>query len=166
IQQKHGFIKKGGKILDLGCSPGSWLLFAAKMTGSKGKVIGVDLKPVGRQVPAHVATYTGDVLSMDEGLLASIGRNFDVVLSDMAPATTGIKHVDNARSFHLCRAALSVALDVLKPGGSFVCKIFQGEDFKAFSDDVKTHFKTRKIFKPDSSRKASREIYIIGLGKI
>ena len=166
IQQKHGLIKKGGKVLDLGCSPGSWLLFAAKMTGNRGQVIGVDLKPVSSQVPTHVATYIGDLLSMDEGLLASMGKNFDVVLSDMAPATTGNKHVDNARSFHLCLAALSIALAVLKPGGSFVCKIFQGEDFKAFSDDVKTHFKTRKIFKPDSSRKASREIYIIGLGKI
>jgi 23S rRNA (uridine2552-2'-O)-methyltransferase len=166
IQKKHRLIKKGDRVLDLGCSPGSWLLFAATLTGDRGRVIGIDIKPVSVRVPAHVATHAGDVLDMDAGLLESIGKNVDVVLSDMAPATTGNKNVDNTRSFNLCRAALSVALGVLKPGGSFVCKIFQGEDFKEFSDSVKAGFKTHKIFKPDSSRKASREIYIIGIGKV
>lgn len=166
IQKKHRLIKKGDRVLDLGCSPGSWLMFAANLTGTQGTVIGIDIKPVSVPVPAQVVTYTGDVLDMDAGLLESIGKSVDVVLSDMAPATTGNKHVDNTRSFNLCRAALAIALDVLKPGGSFVCKIFQGEDFKAFSDSVKAGFKTHKIFKPDSSRKASREIYIIGTGKL
>ena len=166
IQRKHRIIKKGDKVLDLGCSPGSWLLYAADLTGKRGRVVGIDQKPVLSQTPSHVATYTGDVLSMDASLLESIGRNFDVVLSDMAPATTGNKHVDNARSFNLCRAALSLAQDVLKPGGAFVCKLFQGEDFKEFTETVKANFKTQKSFKPDSSRKASREIFIIGLGKI
>ncbi len=165
IQNKYNLIKKGNNVLDLGCSPGSWLVYAARFTGSTGRVVGIDLKPVSAAVPSHVSTFTGDVLSLDDLLRDSIGKDFDVVLSDMAPATTGMKHVDAARSFHLCRGALSVARDSLKPGGSFVCKIFHGEDFKPFVDSVKTSFKTYKIFKPQSSRKASKEIYIIGLGK-
>ncbi|MFC1811491.1 RlmE family RNA methyltransferase [Thermodesulfobacteriota bacterium] len=161
IQKKYNLIRKGGKVLDLGCSPGSWLVYAANLTGDTGRVVGIDLKPVSVQVPSHVRTYIGDILSMDD----AIEKDFNVVLSDMAPATTGIKSVDAARSFHLCQAALSIARDVLNPGGSFVCKIFQGEDFKEFSDAVKANFQTQKIFKPESSRKASKEIYIIGLGK-
>jgi 23S rRNA (uridine2552-2'-O)-methyltransferase len=161
IQKKYNLIRKGGRVLDLGCAPGSWLIYAANLTGDTGRVVGIDLKPVSVQVPSHVKTYVGDILSMDE----AIGKDFNVVLSDMAPATTGIKSVDAARSFDLCQAALSIARDVLNPGGSFVCKIFQGEDFKEFSDAVKANFKTQKIFKPESSRKASKEIYLIGLGK-
>ncbi len=165
MQSKYKLIKKGDQVLDLGCFPGSWLLYAARLTEATGRVVGIDLKPVATTVPPHVKTYPGDVLAMDPDLRTAIGKNFDVVLSDMAPATTGIKHVDTARSFELCQGALSVALDLLKPGGFFVCKIFHGEDFKLFVDSVKTRFKTHKIFKPQSSRKASKEIYIIGLGK-
>jgi len=165
IQRRYNLIKKGDKVLDLGCAPGSWLLLAANLTGSKGRVLGIDLQPVSINIPSHVKVYTADVLSWNNGVLKSEGKYFNVVMSDMAPATTGNKHVDSARSLNLCQAALSVAQDVLTPGGSFVCKIFQGEDFKTFSDSVKANFKTYKIYKPQSSRKASREIYLIGLGK-
>ncbi len=165
IQNKYHLIKKGGHVLDLGCSPGSWLVYAARLTARTGRVVGIDLKPVSAEIPSHVQTYIGDILAMDDALRDSIGKDFDVVLSDMAPATTGIKSVDTARSFHLCQGALSIARDLLKPGGSFVCKIFQGEDFRQFVDSVKTSFNRHKIFKPQSSRKASKEIYIIGLGK-
>lgn len=165
IQHKHHLIKKGDKVLDLGCAPGSWLLYAANLTGSKGQVAGIDLKPVTEKVPSHVRIYTGDILTLDDRFFESLGKDFNVVVSDMSPATTGNKHVDSARSFNLCQAALSIAQTLLIPGGSFVCKIFQGEDFKDFSDSVRSVFKSRKIFKPQASRKASKEIYIIGLGK-
>jgi 23S rRNA (uridine2552-2'-O)-methyltransferase len=161
IQQKHQLIRKGYKILDLGCSPGSWLLYAAKLTGDRGRVVGIDLKPVTGQFPAHAEIITGDVFTLD---IESLGTDFNVVLSDMAPATTGHKDVDAARSYNLCETALGIAQSVLWPGGSFVCKIFQGPDFKTFTDIVKADFKELKIFKPRSSRKASREIYIIGVG--
>ncbi len=161
IQQKHSLIKKGDKVLDLGCSPGSWLLYAAKLTGDKGRVIGIDLKPVKIQVAPNIEVITGDVFEIKA---ESLGNDFNVVLSDMAPATTGHKAVDSARSTGLCEAALAIAERVLLPGGSFVCKIFQGPDFNQFLDSVRTGFKSQKIFKPRSSRKASKEIYIIGLG--
>jgi len=165
IQRKYNLIKKGDRVLDLGCSPGSWLLLAANLTGTKGRVVGIDLQPVTIMLPAHVSVYTADILSLNNDVWRSEGKDFNVVISDMAPATSGNKHVDSARSFNLCQAALSIAQNVLIPGGSFVCKIFQGEDFKAFSDAVKGSFNKTGIFKPQSSRKASREIYIIGLGK-
>ena len=165
IQSKHHLIKKGDKVLDLGCAPGSWLLYAANLTGNKGQVVGIDLKPVDEKVPPHVSIYNGDILTLDDRFFESLGKDFNVVVSDMSPATTGNKHVDSARSYNLCQAALSIAQTLLIPGGSFVCKIFQGEDFKEFSDSVRSVFKSHKIFKPQASRKASKEIYIIGLGK-
>ena len=165
IQRRYNLIKKEDKVLDLGCFPGSWLLLAANLTGTKGRVVGIDLQPVTTKLPAHVRVYTADILTLNNDIFRSEGQDFNVVISDMAPATSGNKHVDNARSFNLCQAALSTVQDVLIFGGSFVCKIFQGEDFKAFSDSVKGSFNKTSIFKPQSSRKASREIYIIGLGK-
>jgi len=161
IQKKHRLIKKGDRVLDLGCAPGSWLLYAAKLTGPKGRVIGVDLKPVSIQVPSHIKIMTADVLALDS---ESLEKDFNIVLSDMAPATTGHKSVDAARSYNLCEIALNIAQSILLPGGSFVCKIFQGPDFELFLDAVRAGFKRLKIFKPQSSRKASKEIYVIGMG--
>ena len=162
IQKKHHLIQKGHKVLDLGCFPGSWLLYAAKQTGEGGQVVGIDLKPVSIRVPAHVTLMTADVLSLDA---EALDKAFNVVLSDMAPATTGNKTVDTARSINLCETALYISKSVLVPGGSFVCKVFQGSDFSSFSDEVRKSFQACKIFKPKSSRKASKEIFIIGLGK-
>jgi 23S rRNA (uridine2552-2'-O)-methyltransferase len=161
IQQKHRLIQKGYKILDLGCSPGSWLLYAAKLTGDRGRVIGIDLKPVKIQAAPNIEIINGDVFALDAVVL---GTDFNVVMSDMAPATTGHKAVDAARSAGLCEAALAIAQRVLLPGGSFVCKIFQGPDFNQFVNSVRAGFDKQKIFKPRSSRKASKEIFIIGLG--
>ena len=161
IQRKYNLIKTGDKVLDLGCAPGSWLLFAAKLTGAGGRVVGIDLQPVAIEMPSNARVYTADILSINDEFFRSEGQDFNVVISDMAPATSGNKHVDSSRSFNLCQAALSIAQNMLMPGGSFVCKIFQGEDFKAFSDAVKGSFNKTRIFKPQSSRKASREIYII-----
>lgn len=161
IQQKHHLIKKGDMILDLGCSPGSWLLYAAKLTGDRGRVVGIDLKPVKIQSASNVEIITGDVFELDTG---SLGNDFNVVMSDMAPATTGHKAVDAARSAGLSEAALEIARNVLLPGGAFVCKIFQGTDFNQFVDSVRASFDKQKIFKPKSSRKASKEIFVIGLG--
>jgi 23S rRNA (uridine2552-2'-O)-methyltransferase len=161
IQKKQRLIKKGDKVLDLGCAPGSWLLYAAKLTGPKGRVIGVDLKPLSIQASSHIKIITADVFTLD---IKSLGNDFNVVLSDMAPATTGHRAVDAARSYNLCETALNIAQSILLPGGSFVCKIFQGSDFNLFLDTVRAGFKELKIFKPQSSRKASKEIYVIGLG--
>lgn len=165
IQAKTKILKKGQNILDLGCAPGSWLLYASELTGSKGRVVGIDLKPVTIKLPEHAKAYVGDMLAMDNALREKVGKDYNAVISDMAPATTGNKDVDAARSYNLCEAALNIAEELLLPGGTFVCKIFQGSDFEQFLNEVKSRFSKHKIFKPKSSRKASKEIFIIGLGK-
>ena len=165
IQQKHRLIQKGDRVLDLGCAPGSWLQFVAQQTGKGGQVVGVDLKPVTINLPDTVRTIASDIEVLDQDGDPLLADKFQVVLSDMAPATTGNKHADAARSFVLCAMALDVALNVLAGGGHFVCKIFQGEDFKPFCDKVKARFTRLQIFKPQSSRKGSREIFVIGLGR-
>ena len=136
------------------------MLYAAKLTGPNGRVTGIDLKPVTVQVASHVKVIRADVFRLD---IESLEKDYNVVLSDMAPATTGHKAVDAARSFNLCETALNIAQSVLLPGGSFVCKIFQGPEFNLFLDAVRAGFQGLKIFKPQSSRKASKEIYVIGL---
>ena len=165
IQKRWRILRPGQRVLDLGCAPGSWLKFAAETTGTAGRVVGVDLTPISAALPAGVEVHTQDVFELVAKPEALLGAGFDVVLSDMAPATTGNRGVDAARSSELCRAALAIGRKVLRPGGAFVCKIFQGDDFKDFSAAVAEAFGEVRIFKPQSSRKASKEIYIIGLGK-
>ena len=164
IQKKHAIIKKGNRVLDLGCSPGSWLQFAVQQTGAQGRVVGVDLNPVNARLPENVTTIQADINDLVESGDPVLGTGYHVVLSDMAPATTGNKHADAVRSFVLCETALAVAEKGLASGGHFVCKIFQGEDFKAFCDKVKARFARMHVFKPQSSRKGSKEIFVIGLG--
>lgn len=165
IQKKHRILNRGSRVLDLGCAPGSWLQFAARTVGAGGRLVGIDLTPVTIAVPENVTVITADVADL-EGHLAELGQTrFDVVLSDMAPATTGNRHVDEARSVGLCEAALYIAEKTLVPGGSFVCKIFQGSDFKTFTDAVKSRFDRQAAFRPKSTRKASREVFVIGLQK-
>jgi 23S rRNA (uridine2552-2'-O)-methyltransferase len=165
-QKKFSLIKNGDRVLDLGCSPGSWLLYAAELTGKRGRVLGIDLKALRIKLPPQAKALTADILTIDRAWLdeQKLGDRFNVVLSDMAPATTGSKGLDAARSFQLCQTALNIAEMVLKPGGSFMCKIFQGQEFKEFSDIVRNRFKRHKIFKPRSSRKESKEIFIVGMG--
>ena len=165
IQKKFNVIKKGGRVLDLGCAPGSWLIYAARTVGGSGRAHGIDLKEVTVKLPANAVACVGDIFEMEK-FPGDIGEEkYDAVLSDMAPATTGRKEIDAARSHALCDAALEKALVFLTTGGHFVCKIFQGEDFKLFEKKVAQHFQRHKIFKPESCRKASKEIYIIGLSR-
>ncbi|MEE4608146.1 MAG: RlmE family RNA methyltransferase [Desulfobacteraceae bacterium] len=165
IQARHRILRPGDRVLDLGCAPGSWLVFAARIVGPQGRVVGLDLKPVTIALPAQVRTLVAD-LQDNEAALGQTGPDgFDVVLSDMAPATTGTRTTDAARSLDLAMSALAVARTRLKPGGCFVCKIFQGPDAKIFEAAVHRLFRETRLFKPQSSRKASREIFVIGKGK-
>jgi 23S rRNA (uridine2552-2'-O)-methyltransferase len=165
IQKKFRIIKKGDIVLDLGCSPGSWMKYAAELVGREGVVVGVDLKPVDIAVPSNVKVLIGDVAENGLDLLKSLELQYNVILSDMAPATTGRKDIDSYRSFLLGGVTLEIAESLLLPGGCLVCKIFQGAEFKEFSNAVKNIFKDQKIFKPQSSRKASKEIFVIGIEK-
>jgi 23S rRNA (uridine2552-2'-O)-methyltransferase len=165
IQKRFGVLKRGGRVLDLGCCPGSWLLFASRVVGDRGLVVGVDITPLTLPLRFNVRFVQHDVLAWDESFLDDIGTDFQTVLSDMAPSTTGSKFVDAQRSLQLSESALAISAHVLRPRGAFVCKIFHGTDFKGFSDRVRRCFGRVVHFKPRSSRKASKEIYIVGLGR-
>ena len=165
IQRRYRIIKPGDCVLDLGCAPGAWLRFAAEATHRHGRVIGIDLKPITLALPPNVTTWVADIRRLDDRLTAVIGAGVNVVICDAAPATTGQKDVDAARSFELCQAALNIAVTHLTTGGHFVCKKFQGEDSSRFNQSVKSTFCKTKLFKPQSSRKSSKEIYVIAMGK-
>jgi 23S rRNA (uridine2552-2'-O)-methyltransferase len=165
IHKKYKLLRPGQRVLDLGCAPGSWLLFAAKQVGEKGQVVGVDLLPVSGKLPSQAEVHVGDVFDITDSFWEKEGDRFHLIMSDMAPSTTGNRTVDAARSFNLCEKALGIAKVHLLPGGSFVCKIFQGEDFQQFVRAVRDVFQQHKIFKPQSCRKSSKEIYVIGLNR-
>ena len=165
IQEKYRLLRPGHTVLDLGCAPGSWLGYAADLVGPSGRVIGVDPKPADVEDRANVLIFQSDINELEPSAWEVIDPGVDAVLSDMAPSTTGRKEVDAARSEQLCEMALYVADRALKQDGAFVCKIFQGPGFKAFSESVRARFENMKIFKPQSCRKESKEIYIIGMGK-
>lgn len=165
IQQKFHVIKKADVVLDLGCAPGSWLLYASEQTGPKGRVFGIDIQSVTIDLPENVSVIQTDILDMpDESFLDQLSE-CKVVLSDMAPATTGRKDVDAFRSFELCRMALETVDRFLMEKGHFVCKIFQGNEFSQFEKQVKKRFMECRVFKPESCRKQSKEIYIIAKQK-
>jgi len=165
IQKKFKVMKSAGQVLDLGCAPGSWLLYAAKQVGSQGRVFGIDLTRIEIKLPDNVTAIQDNILALEnDGFLVG-EKGFHTVLSDMAPATTGRRDVDAFRSFELCTMALETARKCLAKNGNFVCKIFQGNEFKEFEKEVKPLFRECKIFKPESCRKQSKEIYIIAKGK-
>ena len=109
IQRRYRVIRAGDRVLDLGCAPGGWLQFAAAATGPRGRVLGIDLMPVKIALPDHVQTLVGDLEHPSASVAAVLTAGFDVVLSDMAPATTGNRSTDAARSFNLAAAALETA---------------------------------------------------------
>ncbi len=165
IQKKHKVLKKGATVIDLGCAPGSWLMYTAEVVGDQGNVTGIDKTPVTVPMPPQVTTYAADIFELNPDDPIFGDRPADAVLSDMAPSTTGHSATDAARSFELSVSALTFAKTALKTGGNFICKIFQGEDFKMFTDMVRKEFNRCVIFKPASCRNDSRETYVIGLGK-
>jgi 23S rRNA (uridine2552-2'-O)-methyltransferase len=162
IQKKYSVLKRGGRVLDLGCCPGAWLQFASKVVGKTGLVVGIDIIPLKYAMPDNVRFIQADILSL-ESLPDEFSDGFDTVLSDMAPKTSGNKFVDTQRSLILCKAALHFSDRYLKAKGAFVCKVFQGDGFHKFVEMLKKRFEKTRLFRPRSTRKASREIYAIGL---
>lgn len=167
IDQKLKLIKPGQLIFDLGCSPGSWSQYASQKVGPSGRVLGVDLSPVTVKL-ANATFLQADLRDLNlENVLAEHGftTGFDSVISDMAPKTTGIRSADQAKSMELCLLALDVAKKYLKPKGHFVCKFFHSDDFSELRDLIKANFSEFHAMKPESTRKISKEIFLIGLRK-
>ncbi len=162
IDAKHHLFKPGDRVLDLGCAPGSWLQYARTKVGDRGVLVGLDREPL-KSGPMGARIEVGDVLTIDAAKLKGDCAAFDVVLSDMAPDTSGIRSMDQARSEALFERALEIARALLAPGGNFVGKLFQGPEFKKLTDDVRSSFTKMKTVKPASSRQISIEQYVVGL---
>uniref|UniRef100_A0A7C4EKB1 Ribosomal RNA large subunit methyltransferase E n=1 Tax=Fundidesulfovibrio putealis TaxID=270496 RepID=A0A7C4EKB1_9BACT len=158
--------KPGQKVLDLGATPGSWTLYAAKKVGPEGRVLGVDLNHTDTAFPENVTFMVADALHPGPEFSAVLDsmKPFHLVISDMAPRTTGQRVTDQARSLELVEQALAIAGTCLIKGGHFVAKIFMGPDVKAFTDSMRGAFEKVKTAKPKSSRSESFEQFIVGLG--
>lgn len=162
IHEKSGLFRPGQRVLDLGCSPGSWMQYAARAVGPRGQVVGIDRRPVPEHPPNAVA-LVGDIFETPPETLMGDGGPFDVVMSDMAPDTSGNRFTDHVRSIELCRRAFALAREVLRPGGAFVCKAFEGSDTADLVAEVRPHFEQFKRIKPRGTRSESVELYLVAL---
>ncbi|MFP3867821.1 MAG: RlmE family RNA methyltransferase [Desulfobacteraceae bacterium] len=162
VDEKYQLFRPGQRVLDLGCSPGSWLQYLGPRVGRQGLVVGVDRQtPVIDMVPP-LYFISGDLEDLDLDQIKALSPEFDAILSDLAPATTGIRDVDHQRSMHLARLAWHWAQELLRPGGHFLVKVFEGPDFSELVKQVRPHFARTHIVKPAASRSESREIYLLG----
>ncbi|MEW6056368.1 MAG: RlmE family RNA methyltransferase [Bdellovibrionota bacterium] len=161
LDQRFKIFRPSNKVLDLGCAPGSWTQYASQKIGRNGRCIGIDLQKVNLVLP-NAEFIHGD--AFDPALIPD--NDFDVVMSDMAPKTTGIRIQDQQRSFELAKRALDVAKLRLRVGGHFIVKLFQSDAFEEYLRLVKPLFSKLELMRPKSTRKSSYEIYIIGLKKL
>ena len=164
IDKRFRLIKQGSRVLDLGCWPGSWLQYAVRKAGDEATLVGVDLKPVELALPGKVKTIAGDVMKLKLDRFVERYGRFDVVLSDMAPNTTGNKDFDIHTSEELFLRALEIATASLRIGGHFCAKVFQGGRFPQLLREVETRFQQGRAYRCANTRKQSREQYIIGRG--
>ncbi len=163
--EKHGFIKPGDVVVDLGAAPGGWTQASLRIVGSKGFVLGVDLKLMEPIDQPNVRTVIGDVTDSQttQHIKEFLPRSADVVISDVSPNVSGIWELDHARQIDLARRSLEVATSVLRPKGNFFVKVFQGDMLNDFVKEVKQHFGFVKLVKPKASRAKSAELYVLGM---
>ena len=162
IQQKDRVLKPGQFVLDLGAAPGGWSEYSSRIVGDRGRVIALDLLPIAPI--AGVEVVQGDFTlqeTLDRLLALTGGRQFDLVLSDMAPNLSGMESVDQPKSIHLAELAFDLAREWLSPDGIFVAKLFQGAGFDDLVAQLRATFKSVRLRKPDSSRSRSNEIYAV-----
>lgn len=182
IQQKFRLLRPGQHVLDLGCSPGSWTLYASKVVGSRGSVTAIDMHEFDSNVQhqrnvtfiksdifAWLQQYRQQQKQANDSTATSTpqsspqpSQQYHVILSDMAPATSGNKDYDRSSSAHLCYAALYCADHLLRPSGHLVVKVLQGKDTQSVTSAMKKRFESVKSFKPESSRKNSTEMFLVG----
>jgi len=163
IDRKHRLLHKGMRVLELGCSPGSWLQYVAKRIGSEGRTLGVDLQTVNVGFPKNVRTLQEDVFGLTPEQLPP--DPFDLILSDMAPRTSGIRSLDADRCYALNQQVLTLSEKHLKSGGNLLVKAFQGAPFERLRQEFREMFEEVRICKPHSSRSESVEIFLLGQRK-
>lgn len=168
LDQKDRLFRPGMAVLDLGAAPGGWSQVAAQRVGDSGVVFASDILPMDGM--AGVQFVQGDFTeqAVYDQIMARLGEfghsGVDLVISDMAPNMSGMSAVDQPRAMHLVELAWDMARTVLKPNGSFVAKVFQGEGFDTYLAELRGNFKRVVTRKPDSSRARSKECYLVGTG--
>ncbi len=164
IDRRVRLLRSGMRVLDLGAAPGSWSLYVARHIGATGKLLAVDVEPITVALPPPAVFVQADMLAPDDGRIAEFAP-YDVVLSDMAPKTTGTRITDQARSFELFMRALDVAARLGAPGGAFVGKIFMSDDLPVARAEVRRLYATERLIRPEGTRTMSTEIFAVALEK-
>jgi 23S rRNA (uridine2552-2'-O)-methyltransferase len=166
ILRRHRLLGPGQAVLDLGAAPGGFLQVLAGAVGERGVAVGVDLEPIRNLGRPWVRTAVVDLLAPDalDAIRGLHGGRFDLVTSDMAPRTIGVKVTDEARSLELARRALEVACETLRLGGALVVKVFMGGDFPKFQKEVRARFDRVEVVRPEATRVRSFEVYVVGKG--
>lgn len=163
IDRRVKLLRGGLKVLDLGAAPGSWALYASQKVGPSGRVLAIDLQEIRQAFPPNVKVAQGDALTLENAALSEFAP-YDVVLSDMAPSTSGSKIRDQAGSLELCLRALDVALALGKVGSHFVAKIFMSNDFQIARKLAGERYEKCQVIRPEGTRQQSTEVFIVGLG--
>jgi 23S rRNA (uridine2552-2'-O)-methyltransferase len=166
IDQKYKLFRKGQFVLDLGYYPGSWIQYTSEKVSQEGRVVGIDIQEVNDKIGkiSNVSVFEKDINDLKSVEELGVSRKFDVVVSDMAPNTTGIKSVDQARSLNLVEMVFYHMETFLIPGGDFVIKVFDSNDAQEFLKTQKKRFKNFHYLKPKSTRSVSKEFFVIGKG--
>jgi len=161
LQQRFHLLEPGDVVVDLGAAPGGWLQVAAKFAGPTGKVIGIDLQPIEALRQPNILFLQGDILSPEipERIQEIVHGKVDCVLSDLAPRLSGIRDADAARCLELNSTALTVAISLLRPGGSLLVKGFVNQELHTFTRELKKHFHSVQRTRPEATRHGSSEFY-------
>jgi 23S rRNA (uridine2552-2'-O)-methyltransferase len=164
IDEKYHVLKKNDQVLDLGYYPGSWVQYSSAKVGMNGIIIGCDIQPINEKISAlkNVKLFQKDVFQINSVKDLGLEKSFDVVISDMAPSTTGIKSVDQTRSLELVEKVFDLLDKCLRPGGNFVIKVFESQDAQTFLKSQKKRFKELNYLRPKSTRSVSKEYFAIG----
>ncbi len=165
VQAKNKILEKGFKVLDLGCYPGSWMQYISRVIGPKGMVLGVDRTQLTMGLEANMQFLQADILELDLNQLKDYSPKWDLVVSDMAPNTTGNRVTDSEGSWNVCAMAMDAAQLFLKTGGSCLVKSLQGVAQERLIMRMRAEYSKVKTVKPDSSRKESKEVFVLGQGK-
>ena len=163
LNNSYRILKKGSRVVDLGCAPGGWLQVATKEVSAGGRVVGIDLKPV--ELVAGAAILQGSIEDPEviAKVIETLGGKADVVLSDLAPNVSGVWDVDHARQISLTTSALAVAQKILREGGSAVFKVFEGDMLNELRAEMRRSFGRVLLSKPSASRQESSELYVVCL---
>jgi 23S rRNA (uridine2552-2'-O)-methyltransferase len=164
LDERFHLLKPGGRVVDLGAAPGGWTQVAAQRVGERGRVVALDLLAMDPVAGAVVLQGDFQEKAAEQAVTEALGGQAELVLSDMAPNTTGHGATDHLRIMALAELALDFALGVLAPGGAFVAKVFQGGSEKAFLETLKRRFAQVRHAKPPASRKDSAELYVVATG--